>query len=709
MSNLPFSPAPSLLPNETPISFDAGPTQSVPPSSSSSYGHGQQTWGYWDGGGSRPSGVHGHSQPMADPRQDQVNLYHSSGPDQHRYEQQQQQHTPYYQGQSQYPQSTTQPLYPPYPRQPLDLPPSSSYIPPGPSATWSGSFPPSSLPFSHSGAFPSNGYQNHLPYDPTVPRLAPPIDLSLQQSYNGQSSHGQNTWQQSAQPGANPTIPSQHPDPLTLVPQFRRRSISAPSALDSVLVGVPGARTSPSRGSAAGPQTERPVQQQPASLSSYPPQPHLSVQATAHAAASDASDSPPFSLLSPAAQYSPVAGAAGQAPLGLGPAEGIVLKTGMQERPPYPLSTLIAYAIATSPARRLTLQEIYAWLLAHYPYYSSATTNWRNTCRHTLSTSNAFVKQEKSLSDFGKGAYWLLDPNKADKVLKKARRSSDPYRSGSNAPSRERRYRATSSRPDLGAPSTANGSVASGLPADSSHRSFIASGNASAPTRTTPLRQMIRRPSGPISAKDPASEPAHHVVPLEPPAQPQYPNSSHASAADILNQSWSGGLSRNSTSTGTSLSTSTSLDSIGSLPAQPGDPVVAAEISQLFSATALSSSEPMLPSLVDQNHYTGQNLMPNTGGAVSVHPSLTGGSDSSQNQSTPWIPPSTASLDGGLLGLMQQVDQHQQHFDISGSDTTASSAYNTGAHPSQASTPLMALRNTPSTPPTHSSPSRDYK
>jgi hypothetical protein len=42
--------------------------------------------------------------------------------------------------------------------------------------------------------------------------------------------------------------------------------------------------------------------------------------------------------------------------------------------------------------------------------------------------NKSFIKIEKSLQDYGKGCYWALDVNLAEKVLRKARRASDPYR-----------------------------------------------------------------------------------------------------------------------------------------------------------------------------------------------------------------------------------------------------------------------------------------
>ncbi|KNE63636.1 hypothetical protein AMAG_08739 [Allomyces macrogynus ATCC 38327] len=79
------------------------------------------------------------------------------------------------------------------------------------------------------------------------------------------------------------------------------------------------------------------------------------------------------------------------------------------ERPPYPLATVIAHAIVSTPAKRATLAEIYAWMVETYPYYRTCTTNWKNTVRHTLSVNKGFVRLDKTIHHLGKGCYWTLD------------------------------------------------------------------------------------------------------------------------------------------------------------------------------------------------------------------------------------------------------------------------------------------------------------
>jgi hypothetical protein len=46
-------------------------------------------------------------------------------------------------------------------------------------------------------------------------------------------------------------------------------------------------------------------------------------------------------------------------------------------KPPYSYAMLIRYAIETSPQRKMTLSEIYTWILERYPWFESAGTGWK--------------------------------------------------------------------------------------------------------------------------------------------------------------------------------------------------------------------------------------------------------------------------------------------------------------------------------------------
>ncbi|ORX76727.1 hypothetical protein K493DRAFT_203011 [Basidiobolus meristosporus CBS 931.73] len=87
-----------------------------------------------------------------------------------------------------------------------------------------------------------------------------------------------------------------------------------------------------------------------------------------------------------------------------------------RRRPPFSYSSLIAQAILSTPDRRLTLREIYQWIMERYPaMYKAGDTGWQNTIRHNLSLNKCFKKIPRAENDVphiskGKGGYWTVDP-----------------------------------------------------------------------------------------------------------------------------------------------------------------------------------------------------------------------------------------------------------------------------------------------------------
>ncbi|CAL8356528.1 unnamed protein product [Merluccius merluccius] len=74
---------------------------------------------------------------------------------------------------------------------------------------------------------------------------------------------------------------------------------------------------------------------------------------------------------------------------------------------------LISQAIENSPEKRLTLAQIYDWMVKTVPYFkdkgdSNSSAGWKNSIRHNLSLHNKFLKVHNEST--GKSSWWMLNP-----------------------------------------------------------------------------------------------------------------------------------------------------------------------------------------------------------------------------------------------------------------------------------------------------------
>merc|ERR1711892_352912 len=87
---------------------------------------------------------------------------------------------------------------------------------------------------------------------------------------------------------------------------------------------------------------------------------------------------------------------------------------------------LITMAIQSAPDRRLTLSQVYDWMVGTVPYFteradSSSSAGWKNSIRHNLSLHQKFLKMPNEGA--GKSSWWTLNPEK-NQVKKPRRRAT---------------------------------------------------------------------------------------------------------------------------------------------------------------------------------------------------------------------------------------------------------------------------------------------
>ncbi|TWW70363.1 Forkhead box protein J1-A [Takifugu flavidus] len=101
-------------------------------------------------------------------------------------------------------------------------------------------------------------------------------------------------------------------------------------------------------------------------------------------------------------------------------------KTDAHVKPPYSYATLICMAMQASKKTKITLACIYKWITDNFCYYRYADPTWQagskddplvNSIRHNLSLNKCFIKVPRQKDEPGKGGFWKIDPQYAERLL----------------------------------------------------------------------------------------------------------------------------------------------------------------------------------------------------------------------------------------------------------------------------------------------------
>ncbi|XP_059674051.1 forkhead box protein J1-like [Gavia stellata] len=96
--------------------------------------------------------------------------------------------------------------------------------------------------------------------------------------------------------------------------------------------------------------------------------------------------------------------------------DDIDYKTNPHVQPPYSYATLICMAMEASNKPKVTLSAIYQWITDNFCYFRHADPTWQNSIRHSLSLNKCFIKVPREKGEPGKGGFWKLDPQHADRL-----------------------------------------------------------------------------------------------------------------------------------------------------------------------------------------------------------------------------------------------------------------------------------------------------
>ncbi|KAF6038928.1 hypothetical protein EB796_002762 [Bugula neritina] len=163
---------------------------------------------------------------------------------------------------------------------------------------------------------------------------------------------------------------------------------------------------------------------------------------------------------------------------------------------------LITQAIQSSPEKRLTLSQIYDWMVQNVGYFrdkgdSNSSAGWKNSIRHNLSLHNRFMRIQNEGA--GKSSWWVINPDaKPGKAPRRPRGNSMDSKSMSMKATRDRamkRVRERNSKGLLGKDGTIS-------PVSPAHEFTLSPGDGGYRDRASSFASNISGRKSPVSDFD---------------------------------------------------------------------------------------------------------------------------------------------------------------------------------------------------------------
>lgn len=197
-----------------------------------------------------------------------------------------------------------------------------------------------------------------------------------------------------------------------------------------------------------------------------------------------------------------------------------------KSKPSWSYAALIGQAVYSTDTHKISLADIYSFIMTAFPYYRKEDSGWQNSIRHNLSLNECFIKTARGPDNPGKGCLWAVAAGCEDQFAD----GGFFKRGGAGASSRRPKSKKTDSLAKLKKASASPSSSRANSPAPLSATKIIAIPSQrvspipdpAPPTPPIPVYHTMPIPTVPRSYARPLSASSDHSqgsqLEMEPPA-----------------------------------------------------------------------------------------------------------------------------------------------------------------------------------------------